>query len=580
MVDIAAWTTIALLVAWGVVYRRPIAALWFSYEDPRTMAALRIATGVLVLGWLVDLWPLLDYLFTSEGLTTAEQARARWGRYGPWSPLWWRDDSLTVHIHATTLGLAALAMTVGVATRVSSATTWLLMPGLIVRGNPAAAGEQVFAIVLLSLMLSRCGRAWSVDAWWAGRRGNTKPWQIPAWPRNLLLLQLLGLFWANGLAKHGAVWRSGDALHYMLAHPHFRPTDVLGPMAAIGPLPLTVASYVVHGFELLFFLALIGVVRQRLRDRSIDPLSPWRRRVGWAAGLALGSSIAWLTTANLQGAARGSAVFVVSLAVAALVAGGPLVVAAARRLPTPLLDLVLGYRLWLALWLAFTLPLTFVLNIGWFAPMTMCIAIVLVDGEQRSGLPPPAPKPPPMSTGHRRLVGALCCVHIVFSVAVALPAERPRSPWRAALEEPMRHWIRQAVFTQTWRMFAPSTPRAIVDTEAVIIDGDGNQHAVGGGIIDVDRAQSAWSRNKRRKLRRRMASPRGSEQVRRWHAESICRRFAAHWPGPTTVVLTATKAPLVPPQKLAATGAEAAREWAESERVTRQLLELPCPEPG
>ena len=57
---------------------------------------------------------------------------------------------------------------------------------------------MILRIVLVILALSWCHARWSVDAWVWRRLGRPLPREVPAWPRYLLLLQLVWIYFSGG----------------------------------------------------------------------------------------------------------------------------------------------------------------------------------------------------------------------------------------------------------------------------------------------------------------------------------------------------------------------------------------------
>src|SRR5439155_10512969 len=70
-------------------------------------------------------------------------------------------------------------------------------------------------------MLSPCGAAWSVDAWLRRRwTGVSAPVLVPPWPLRLLFVQMVVIYFVNGLYKAvGEDWRDGMTLYYVLQDP-------------------------------------------------------------------------------------------------------------------------------------------------------------------------------------------------------------------------------------------------------------------------------------------------------------------------------------------------------------------------
>src|SRR5262249_10227741 len=133
--------------------------------------------------------------------------------------------------------VAILCLMTGTLTRVSSMTVFVLsMSFANINENIDNAGDTVRGILLFYLAISRCGAAWSVDAclrralggappavrllfdWVSGAGTVTaRPVYIHPWPLRLILLQMVVIYWANGLHKIvGSDWQRGNSLYYVL----------------------------------------------------------------------------------------------------------------------------------------------------------------------------------------------------------------------------------------------------------------------------------------------------------------------------------------------------------------------------
>ncbi|HWB77463.1 MAG TPA: hypothetical protein VG755_20995, partial [Nannocystaceae bacterium] len=305
------------------------------------MAAFRIACGVCTIGWTVELWPLSDYLFSGDGLFLRDAARQVFASSGfagvadgsaPGEPagaidgaaivqliasprqsaLFFWDDHVAVQVHLVVLGGAALCLTVGLGTAVTKWITLVAFHSLAMRNSIFWAGEQVFWCFMLPLCLSRCGRAWSVDAIVLRRLGRARvDGSIPGWPRVIALLQTIPLFTANGLAKNGQMWADGDTFHYLLMHPDFHRFDPTA-LAQLGSTTVfRVMTWAAHAFELLYPLAIVGVVVRFRRDERIPPLDGWRARAAAIAWIAVALGIATLGVLTYEGRERATLCFAV-----------------------------------------------------------------------------------------------------------------------------------------------------------------------------------------------------------------------------------------------------------------------------
>src|SRR5205085_7416128 len=119
---------------------------------------------------------------------------------------------------------AAFLLAVGLFSRVSAVATWAL--GVSVLNSNSLidnAGDAVRNLATFYLMLSPCGTAWSLDAWWrrryrwqlvrvpgGGVRGVsllrrepplTDPFFVQPWPLCLLFVQMMVIYLFHGLYK-------------------------------------------------------------------------------------------------------------------------------------------------------------------------------------------------------------------------------------------------------------------------------------------------------------------------------------------------------------------------------------------
>jgi hypothetical protein len=99
--------------------------------------------------------------------------------------------------------VAALAMTVGLGTRLATAAVWAIVTyDLFLSTTNFHNNRAYLVIVLAALAVTPCGRELSVDAWWRARRGlGARPTASPAWPLWLLRFEAATVYGASGLSK-------------------------------------------------------------------------------------------------------------------------------------------------------------------------------------------------------------------------------------------------------------------------------------------------------------------------------------------------------------------------------------------
>lgn len=226
--------------------------------DPRALAALRIAMGVLVLVDLLTRLPYLTLLYTDNGLLP------RWLAVGVNPLSGWSLHTLATS-PAATLSLFGLAgasagmLLVGFHTRLASVASWALLGSLQLR-NPYIldGGDYVLRVLLFWSMFVPLDRCWAVNA----RRPDA-----PSSSRTLLsagtaaiLLQVGFIYFFAGAEKMlGSEWRDGTAVHLVASHQYWaRP---LGTWIASWPGGLLRGiTYGVLGLELLGSLLLFAPI--------------------------------------------------------------------------------------------------------------------------------------------------------------------------------------------------------------------------------------------------------------------------------------------------------------------------------
>ena len=198
--------------------------IWDRREPPHVLAAIRILLAVVV---LVDLLQLarLDlivalYADVSEGGLAQIMGRDQL----PWAyKLLGNGPGMATLCWGVTAVSAAM-FGVGLWTRVAGFAFVLASANLaqILPPTDRAIDTLVRNIVLI-LSFSGCHRAWSVDAW-----VRTRKWwdgcDVPAWPRLLIVAQMLILYGSAGVKKVGLSWTPiGDlsAIYITLSDPSF-----------------------------------------------------------------------------------------------------------------------------------------------------------------------------------------------------------------------------------------------------------------------------------------------------------------------------------------------------------------------
>lgn len=217
--------------------------------DPRGLAALRIALGLLVVADLLVRSRDLVAHYTDAGVLPRAVLREVYGGLAPlaWahglSGAAWFQGALFI-----VAGLLAVMLAVGYRSRLATALTFLLLVSLQAR-NPALlnAGDSLLRRLLLWGVLLPVGARWSLDA----RRGQTThdgDGVLVGLATAGLLVQVVMVYVVNAVLKlRGEAWLSGDAIRIVFGLDHL--TVGLGDVLAGHPELLEILG--------LFWLALL-----------------------------------------------------------------------------------------------------------------------------------------------------------------------------------------------------------------------------------------------------------------------------------------------------------------------------------
>lgn len=245
-------------------------ALWDVREPPSVLGVIRIALALVVLVDLatIGLHGAADLLWAP----TAAGGVASWSAER--APLWYRllpESALSAWLLWLGLCLSALGVGLGCFTRASAlAFVALSVQAASINGPADRAIDRAIRIMILILALSPAGKVWSLDARRATGSFAGDRSLAPAWPRYLILAQLVLIYWGAGLAKGGTHWYPwGDyrALYLILRDPIFATADfswVFHPIAYAGTQLMTAST---HLWELAAPLVLVAAYYDKTRAR-------------------------------------------------------------------------------------------------------------------------------------------------------------------------------------------------------------------------------------------------------------------------------------------------------------------------
>lgn len=160
---------------WSSQYLQEVVSLWdrfwFTPCLPHTLAAIRIATGLmLVYTHVVLATRLMAFLGPSAWITNEAVAQLHSQDYA-WSYLWYIDQPAVLWAHQILVILVTLAFACGLFTRITAPLAWAFQLMYMHRLTGALFGlDQMTTMLTMYLMITPCGAVWSLDAWLRKRR--------------------------------------------------------------------------------------------------------------------------------------------------------------------------------------------------------------------------------------------------------------------------------------------------------------------------------------------------------------------------------------------------------------------------
>jgi hypothetical protein len=245
---------------------RRIVAFFDEREAPTALVLIRVFLAVCLLVDLtwVGIYDLQTWLWApiSDGGTSAAIQHST-----PYVYSLFGLDAGTAMLIWVGLMISAFTFGVGFFTRTSALFFAVLYAQSAMANDYGDRGiDRMIRIVVLILAFSECGRAYSVDAWikFKNWRGNGQP--VLAWPRYLILGQLVLMYCAAGFSKGGTLWFPWGgyaALYVILQDPIYAIYDF---------------SFLAHPFW--YFLTQLGTAGTHIWEMAapIVLLTAWYKR--------------------------------------------------------------------------------------------------------------------------------------------------------------------------------------------------------------------------------------------------------------------------------------------------------------
>jgi hypothetical protein len=180
----------------------------FEPIDARVYAVVRISYGIACLAIVVELWPMRELLFCSDG------ALVRTGTLPWYLPLRWVESKAGVSSLMAAVGLCAVLTTIGFMSRLSTVVLYLWAFSYGAVASPAETGyDALVRLVGLALIVSPSVRPWSIDE----RLFGSGPARVPRYGLRLIQWQLAIVYAVTVWLKlPDPYWRNGEFMSYFM----------------------------------------------------------------------------------------------------------------------------------------------------------------------------------------------------------------------------------------------------------------------------------------------------------------------------------------------------------------------------
>ncbi|MGB0412527.1 MAG: HTTM domain-containing protein, partial [Pikeienuella sp.] len=235
--------------------------------DYRSLAAVRIMCGGVMIWWLYVVAPDLSAFYTDNGVISREVLNIH--RHASYPTLLRTFDSLALVWVVWAIGIVGgLMMIMGWRTRLATVMCWLVCLALVGR-NPLATqgGDTLLTLVLFWGMFLPLGAVFSVDA--ALNPENRRGEGVANIATFGLLLQVMYVYVIGALLKTSSVWVPYGSAVYVALHLDTLATPLAHWFRQYA-LPMMVLTWFVYWIELLTpVLLMFPDLRQRVRSVSL-----------------------------------------------------------------------------------------------------------------------------------------------------------------------------------------------------------------------------------------------------------------------------------------------------------------------
>jgi hypothetical protein len=181
-------------------------AFWDQREHPRAIGLARILLGSVILADFLQIWRLglVLAIFGTQQVGGLSDAVVRADI--PWFYRIFPPTESSAWLLYLALCTLAFLFTIGAYTRFSAFALMILWAQQAMILPPSDRGIDMLCRDLLCIFMFSSAGFWvGVDGWLARAQGRSTD-LVPAWPRYLMILQLVVMYWTAGVQKVGLEW--------------------------------------------------------------------------------------------------------------------------------------------------------------------------------------------------------------------------------------------------------------------------------------------------------------------------------------------------------------------------------------
>ena len=205
--------------------------LWNHREHPISLALVRVLLSIVVLYDLLMVWyhGLPMFLWAPKELGGVHDVMLRAPAKIPWVFHLFGPTEAAVWGLYFTVVVSLFCFGVGLFTRFSGLVFLLSYAQMAIINDQADRGiDRMIRIVVLLLICSQSGKALSLYTKWKTGRWMGDGSLIPAWPRYIIVFQIIVMYWCAGVEKFAVTWYPWggySALYIILQDPIFGIVD-------------------------------------------------------------------------------------------------------------------------------------------------------------------------------------------------------------------------------------------------------------------------------------------------------------------------------------------------------------------